>query len=348
MSFNLRSLTVKTRFIIILLGCVCGPLQAQPPDQPACYQIADESERLDCYDKQNLPLEEPSSSPVDEWDRHISQTDDARFSLLNDRWELDINRGRFVFRPYKPVYFFPLFYSSDVNRLPGSSNPRTTVTEPINLDHTESKFQLSFKTKLGNDLLGQNGDLWLGYTQTSRWQIYNSNESRPFRETNHEPEFIFTWRTNTRLLGFKARLLSLSLNHQSNGQDEPLSRSWNRIILTVGLDRPDWVVMFRPWWRIPETSNEEDENPDIQDFVGRAEFLVVHRKGNSHQISTRIRHSLRDGEEARGSIELNWSYPCFDRLRCHAQVFDGYGESLIDYNHSSTAIGLGVDLIEWF
>lgn len=337
------------KFILyFFLLSVTASVQAQSPGQADCLDITDDSERLLCYDKQNQSLKEPSSSPLDKWDRQKSETEVQSKSLLNDRWELDYDNGRFVFRPYKPVYFFPVFYSSKLNRLPETTNPRTTVTEQINLDHLEAKFQLSFKTKLADNLLGRNGDLWLGYTQTSRWQIYNSDESRPFRETNHEPEFVFTWRTNYNLLGFKGRLLSLSLNHQSNGQDEPLSRSWNRVILTVGLDRPDWVVLFRPWWRIPETSDEEDENPDIQDFVGRAEFLVVHRKSNSHQISTQIRHSLKEGEDARGSLELNWSYPCFDRLRCHAQIFHGYGESLIDYNHSTTVIGLGVDLIEWF
>lgn len=315
--------------------------------QTDCSRFENAGERLDCYDNQAEAKQEAGAQGTDPWNREAAQSPQSRQSLLNDRWELDHTLGRFIFRPYKPVYFFPVFYSSKLNRLPETTNPRTTVTEQINLDHLESKFQISFKTKLGDDLLG-NGDLWLGYTQTSRWQIYNTNESRPFRETNHEPEFMLTWRTNYNLLGFKGRLLSLSLNHQSNGQDEPLSRSWNRVIATIGLDRPDWVLMFRPWWRIPETSDEEDENPNILDFVGRAEFLIVHRKSNSHQIVTQIRHSLRDGDNDRGSIELNWSYPCFDRLRCHAQLFHGYGESLIDYNHSTTSIGLGVALLEWF
>lgn len=334
--------------LLIVFNSVQAQTQIKTQLPKNCRDIADESARLACYDEKNQLLEKDSSSSIEKWEQNETDTKEARASLLSQRWELGEKNGRFLFRPYKPVYFFPVFYSSDLNRLPQTSNPRTTATESSNLDHLEAKFQLSFKTKLAQNLIGEKGDLWLGYTQTSRWQIYNSAESRPFRETNHEPEFIFTWKTNYKLLGFKGRMLSLSLNHQSNGQNEPISRSWNRVILTVGLDRPDWALLIRPWWRIPETSDEEDENPNILDYVGRAEFLLIHRKSNSHQIATQIRHSLKDGEEDRGSIEFNWSYPCFDRLRCHAQLFHGYGESLIDYNHRTTAIGLGVNLLEWF
>lgn len=282
------------------------------------------------------------------WDRTNEQDDKPEYSLLNERWELDSNLGEFVFRPYKPVFFFPLFYNNSPNELPTTTNPRTSVTDPIDLDHLEAKFQLSFKTKLANDLLGDNGDLWLGYTQSSHWQIYNARASRPFRETNHEPEFIFVWRTAYEFSGIHGRMFSLSLNHQSNGREEPLSRSWNRIIFTAGFDYPDWVLMLRPWWRVPESSDEDDNNPRILDYVGRGELILVHRRHDSHQISMQLRHSLKSGDDSRGSIDLNWSYPCFDRLRCHAEIFHGYGESLIDFNHRSTSIGLGVALLEWF
>ncbi len=326
---------------ILLLAALMGHAAVQTD----CAKIESDRDRLECYDRLNSqPDGKVSQSP---WDLAL-QADASVASPLNERWELDTPLDKFVFRPYKPVYFFPVFYQDTLNRQPQTPNPRTTVNTPLTLDNIEAKFQLSFKTKLGDDLISGNGDLWLGYTQTSRWQLYNEAESRPFRETNHEPEFILAWRTRYPLLGFTGRLFSLSLNHQSNGQDEPLSRSWNRLIVTIGLDRPDWAVLIRPWWRIPETSDEEDENPAIVDYVGRAELLLVHRRGNTHQISTQIRHSLRDGVNARGSLNLNWSYPCFQRLRCHAQLFHGYGESLIDYNHRTTAIGLGVKLLDWF
>ena len=314
-----------------------------------CWEIDNSVERLSCFDHIAQQNKESLSDNFSiDWSRDEKQKNKADFSLLNERWELEQDLIHYAFRPYKPVYFLPFFYSSNLNQIPQTSNPRTTVTDSLNLDHLEAKLQLSFKTKIANDIIGKNGDLWFGYTQSSRWQLYNASESRPFRETNHEPEFVFVWRTNYQLAGFMGRLLSLSLTHQSNGQNEPLSRSWNRVILSVGFDRPDWVVQLRPWWRIPESSDEEDENPDILDFVGRGELLVVHRKKNSHQLATQIRHSLKTGDNSRGSINLDWSYPCFDRLRCHAQVFHGYGESLIDYNHETTSVGMGVSLVEWF
>src|SRR3546814_3426885 len=69
-------------------------------------------------------------------------------SLLDSRWELakDSKLGTFNFRAYKPVYLLPAFWSSDQNEMPHSPNPRNNVTEPMDLDAIEAKFQVSFKT----------------------------------------------------------------------------------------------------------------------------------------------------------------------------------------------------------
>ncbi|KAF1688225.1 phospholipase [Pseudoxanthomonas broegbernensis] len=272
----------------------------------------------------------------------------GRGSLLDSRWELakDSKLGLFQLRAYKPVYALPAFWTSHVNRRPASPNPNNTATAPEDLEAVEAKFQLSFKTKVAEDLFGDNGDVWVGYTQSSRWQAYNSELSRPFRETNYEPEAMLVFRNNYSLFGWKGRMMGLSLNHQSNGRGDPLSRSWNRVILSVGLDRENWALVLRPWYRIEESARE-DNNPDIDDYLGRGDALLVYNR-NGHELSLTARHSLRGGEHSRGALQFDWGFPINNLLRGHVQVFDGYGESLIDYNHRATYVGVGFALLEWF
>ncbi|MGH8052328.1 MAG: phospholipase A [Stenotrophomonas sp.] len=272
----------------------------------------------------------------------------GRGSLLDSRWELakDSKLGLFQLRAYKPVYLLPAFWSSKPNEMPHSPNPNNTVTESEELESTELKFQLSFKTKVAENLFGDNGDIWVGYTQSSRWQAYNSELSRPFRETNYEPEVMLTFRNGYSLFGWNGRMMGVSLNHQSNGRSDPLSRSWNRVIFNVGLDRENWAIMLRPWYRIPE-SRGEDNNPDIEDYIGRGDATLVYNR-NGHELALTGRHSLRSGDRAHGSVQLDYGFPINNLLRGHVQVFDGYGESMIDYNHRATYIGVGVSLLEWF
>ncbi|MDB9696340.1 phospholipase A, partial [Acinetobacter nosocomialis] len=115
---------------------------------------------------------------------------------------------------------YQVFWTSDKNEFPTSPNPNNTVKEAQDLKSTETKFQISLKTKAWENIFGNNGDLWVGYTQSSRWQTFNSKESRPFRETNYEPEASLMFRTNYELLGLDARLLGVTLNHQSNGRSD--------------------------------------------------------------------------------------------------------------------------------
>ena len=268
-------------------------------------------------------------------------------SMLDSRWELakDSKLGTFNFRAYKPVYLLPVFWSDDPNEVPTSSNADVPPQQQA-LDDTEAKFQLSFKTKLAQDLLGSNGDLWAAYTQSSRWQVYNADESRPFRETNHEPEVLLVFRNSYSIGDWHGRMFGIGINHQSNGRADPVSRSWNRLVMNIGLDRDDWAMMVRPWWRIPD-DDEEDENPGIEDYLGRGDITVV-RRWNDHEFALMARHSLRTGDQSRGAVQFDWGFPLNRTLRGHLQLFDGYGESLIDYDHRGTYIGLGVSLLEWY
>ena len=105
-------------------------------------------------------------------------------------------------------------------------------------------------------------------------------------------------------------------------------------------------IMLRPWWRVPETF-KDDNNPDILDYVGRGEMQVVH-SWNSQEFALTLRHTLRFGDNNRGSARLSWSFPISGSLRGYVEAFSGYGESLIDYNHNATYLGVGLSLLDWY
>ncbi|QDH70208.1 phospholipase A [Marilutibacter alkalisoli] len=370
---------------ILLIGLFLVPavgLAQQPASAEACMQVEADAERLACYDafhrrqarsvrdadvaarearaiQENLEIAEKVISDTAPYTRggelypnedplRVALANAGKGSLLDSRWELarDSKLGAFNFRAYKPTYLLPAFWTSKINDMPHSPNPDNTVTTPLGLQDMEAKFQLSFKMKAWENIFGDNGDLWLGYTQSSRWQVYSPEISRPFRETNYEPEATLMFRTRYDLLGWNGRMTGISLNHQSNGRADPLSRSWNRVIATIGLDRDNWSLVLRPWWRVSEKA-EDDDNSDIADYMGRGDATLVHVRGG-HQFSLTGRHSLRSGDRSRGSLQFDWGFPINNSLRGHLQVFDGYGESMIDYNHRATYIGLGVSMLEWY
>ncbi|WP_144602167.1 phospholipase A [Algoriphagus algorifonticola] len=263
---------------------------------------------------------------------------------LAERWELEpeFQKGTFRLTSYKPFYITAGRWSSNPNKQPQSENPNYTVPTPTDYNNYEAKFQLSFKTKVLQSIFWGHGDLWLAYTQRAHWQIYNTSISRPFRELNYEPELMLNFGIRAKILGFDARTLGISMNHQSNGRDLPRSRSWNRIIFHAGLERGNWILVFRPWVRLPD---EEDENPLISDFIGRAEANVIYTFGN-HSIYLITTNSLSI-KNNRGSAQLNYVFPIRANLRGHFQIFDGYGETMIDYNHRQTTIGLGISFVDW-
>jgi phospholipase A1/A2 len=272
-------------------------------------------------------------------------TQKAVFQSLSERWELDstTRRGTFLVTPYKPLYVTAGRWSSDPNEQPISENPIYNYPLNIPLGRYEARWQLSLKVKVLQSIFGKNGDLWVGYTQKSHWQVYNTAFSRPFRETNYEPELILNFATRFSVLGVKTRMLGIALTHQSNGRAIPLSRSWNRVILHAGFERGKWVVLLRPWLRLPDT---EDENPAILDNIGRADATVIYKTGR-HLFSVVGSHSLRGGANNRGQVQFDWTFPVTGNLRGDLQILHGYGETLIDYNHKQTTIGLAVSLVNW-
>jgi len=320
--------------LIVVMFLLIAPVAAAEPATQLldCRRLTNEAERLRCYDA--LPKsDEAEALAVD-----AARTD--RKPALEQRLdkERDLARRAFAITPHRPNYILHT-YNSAPNAAPFlAADPQT------DLRHQEIKFQISLRVPLYNRMFGENGDLWFGYTQLSFWQAYNWAQSAPFRETNYEPELGLTFHTDFALLGLRHRLFTAGFAHQSNGRGEPLSRSWNRLWASFQLERGNFALAFKPWYRIPENSTH-DNNPDISDFAGRAELRSTYKYGEQ-VFSFMLRNSLNAADN-RSGYELGWSFPFSRRIKGFLQFYNGYGESLIDYNVRTRRAGLGVLVEDW-
>ncbi|CCK76909.1 MAG: phospholipase A [Oleispira antarctica] len=263
------------------------------------------------------------------------------------------SRNPYVLLPHKPNYFMPLSYQTKINQEEQEDfynavrAENSEIEQDPSFEHTEFVFQLSVKYIVAENFLGKFSSLAVAYTNKSFWQSYNNSVSALFRETNHEPEII---------LGFNALEKwvdhwTLSFNHQSNGQVGNLSRSWNRIILGGTKIWTNKLLYVRAWYRIPETSKADpmdptdNDNPDINDYLGYGDIFYLRKFGN-HSVSATVRNNLNFDDNL-GSIELDWTYPLPGNVKGFVQYFNGYGESLIDYNQYQERIGIGIKITDW-
>ena len=283
----------------------------------------------------------------------------TQYSELSRFWELQ--RGTdcdtFALRGYRPVSV-AFVMSGGVHPLP---TPAQAAQVPQPYKHAETKIQLSVRTKIAKGLF-KSGDadaddqdsLWFGYTQQSYWQLFTAGLSRPFRSTDHEPEAVYIYPHQIALPGgWDYRLSGVGLVHQSNGQSEQLSRSWNRLYLMGAAEKvlgPESSLRLqgRIWDRLRESGI--DENPGIENQIGRAELNAIWQINKANTLGVTLRHSLRS--EARGSTRVDWMMapsgsPNYTGLRYHVQLFTGYGDSLLDYNKRRNVLSVGLSLVDW-
>jgi phospholipase A1 len=320
------------RFLLVLGLCVAGTAQASSPNWKACTSIQNELERLACYDK-------------------LTGQRYGQRSALTRAWDLDglgnpDLAGVRRLEPYRANRVM-VQHTSRINTQP--SSPAHVSLSPYAYQPNELKFQFSAKSEIGNfrelELLWfRDFRLWAGFTQQSYWQLFNGSQSSPFRETNYEPEIIGTFGTGNSN-GWK--LLNIGLSHQSNGRGNTLSRSWNKIYAQGGWERGDYYLLARGWWRVPE-STANDDNPDIQQYLGKAELEAHWSPDSDDEVTLLVRSNLSFGHP-RGYLQLDWSTPVriWHLSHLSLQLATGYGQSLIDYNHNQTSLSFGLTFKDW-
>jgi phospholipase A1 len=282
----------------------------------------------------------------------------AEYTLLSRVWELEGNSdcGTFGLRGFRPTSV-AISSGDSVNRQPTSGNPLNNPPTAQPYRTTEMRLQLSVRTKIAKGLLQHErpeatDSLWFAYTQQSYWQLFTPALSRPFRNTDHEPEVIYVYPLQSAdATRWRLRYGGVGLVHQSNGQSLPLSRSWNRVYLMAGAEKGDFVVAGRVWRRLKESA-ENDDNPGIGSYIGRAELTLGRNFGRDNRVQATLRHSL--DRAARGSVRLEWFRTLASDqagiaggLQLHTQLFSGYGDTLLDYNRRRTMFSIGLSLSDW-
>ncbi len=211
-----------------------------------------------------------------------------------------------------------------------------------------ARFQLSFKYRLFDQSAGFGAERpWLsgfyfGYTQSSLWDL--SAESKPFRDTSYRPSFFWRWARADNLTWIDGA--RIGFEHESNGQAGDNSRTINTLFV-----RPEWrwasgrgELEFTPKIYTYLTTHE---NPDIAQYRGYVDWRVRHDAGGQW-ITTAV---ARVGTSGKGSMEVDVSRRTRDLKvgpvsgYLHLQFFNGYGESILDYNVRRTSqirIGLAI------
>jgi phospholipase A1 len=269
-------------------------------------------------------------------------------SLVQERIkrEREVQDNPSVLLAHKRNYFLPLTWAREPNNAVFDNNGGTDGS----LDNLEAQFQISLKLPFAEGVFTEQGTLYGAFTLKAFWQVYNKDISAPFRETNYEPEIFWITPVPWTVFGGDATLVALGLSHQSNGRTQPYSRSWNRVYGSLIWERWRYVFHLKAWWRIPEDEKDDpsdpagDDNPDIEDYMGNFEFTMVYRQAN-HEYSAQLRNNL-DFDENYGALQLDWTFPLSGRFRGYLQYFNGYGESLIDYNAHIQRIGIGILLTD--
>lgn len=247
-----------------------------------------------------------------------------------------------VITPHRLNYILPAYATNQIHKAPYESIDGYQES----LADVEAKFQLSLKVPLNRESLLIEGDgLYLGFTLQAWWQVYAAEISRPFRESNYQPEIFYIAPLDWQPFGGNTGFV-LGLEHQSNGQRQLLSRSWNRLYGHFLFEKDNFALSIRPWHRLSEDEKEfefdpdGDDNPDIEDYMGHFELGMVY-KWQDFQLGFMGRQNFSTN---RGAAELGLTFPLWGKLRGYATAFSGYGESLIDYNHSQTRFGVGISL----
>jgi len=226
------------------------------------------------------------------------------------------------------------------------AQPALSLNEPMyfllgNNGDPSAHIQLSFKYRMFDvesgvvEWMPFLRGLHFGYTQTALWDL--KSESKPFHDTSYRPSLFYLWDIPTAPESRHLLDVRAGYEHESNGRDGESSRSIDTLFTSL-----DWR------YRIDDGRGYIGFTPKVWGYIDRAENSDIYRYRGYGELGIRFgsddgwlaRVNLRRAMGGVGSTQVDLSYPLTRAILSdtaaylHMQVFDGYGETLLDYNQS--------------
>jgi phospholipase A1 len=253
--------------------------------------------------------------------------------------EKKIQPNTFAIAFNKPTYVLPFYYTGS----PYNSIYRSFAPNNESLKHQEIKYQISFKVPLWRNMFNFPTTMYLGYTQMSYWQTYAHDPF--FRSTDYEPELYLSTELNWHIKeNWRFNFVNLGVDHQSNGFGGDLERSWNRAYVSATASTNNWMITVKPWIILHDNTYTR-QNPDMAKFLGYGRIIVAYKYYN--QVFSLDTQNFIESGGRRSGTTLSWSFPLTAYLKGYVQAFSGYGQSLIEYNHRTNSVGVGIALSNW-
>lgn len=205
-------------------------------------------------------------------------------------------------------------------------------------NNSDAKFQVSIRQRLTNSTLPFKTYLFLTYTQRAYWDVFK--DSFPFRDLNYNPTIGLgrALISDNRFLG----TVCFEFEHESNGKDAEDSRSWNKISLGTQIIFSDkWALQAKAW--VPIVDGEENKHITSYNGLG---FMALTYKSSKDKYSASCVVTKRAGAFFDSNVLLNFAVRVFkdDNIFLFAEYYNGYGESLLDYNQFRQRIRAGIVL----
>ena len=255
-------------------------------------------------------------------DKYLDSAQKAKDKYLSERYNADSVRAELDKRPYFTLFKDNYF----VGGIPLGTKPTGA--------NSDVKFQLSISQRLTKSRLPFDTYLFIQYTQKAFWNVFQ--ESLPMRDLNFNPGIGLG-----HLIVHKNKYIGkayLMLEHESNGKDSINSRSWNKVSFfgSVILNK-NWELQAKTWIPIIDSDN----NRDILKYNGIFQIGLNYRTDNQRLQCGAIFTQRKAWFGFNTQIEVSYKFNERENQYLFVQVYNGYGENLLEYNKYKNMIRVG-------